>query len=126
MAADVNYDREKLVVINDTPINISITGAEEPAAATVALSADGSGSTGIMNLIFSGDADESGGADIQELFRVEDLRVIIDPATGLTQLAATIIPVLGDGSDGTPETILIKHPQTMDAWQTAAGRARQV
>lgn len=126
MAADVNYDREKLVVINDTPINIGITAAEEPAAATTALSADGSGSTGILNVIFTADADESGGVDVQDLFRVEDLRVIINQATGLTQLAATVIPVLGAATDGTPETILIKHPQTMDAWQTAAGRPRQV
>jgi len=125
-AADVNYDRPKLVTINDTPINISFTAGEEPAAATVALSADGSGSTGIMNINVDADADESVGADVQRLFRIEDLQVIIDTTTGRATLSASIIPVKGDGTDGVTQSLLAVHDEGMDAWQTGAGRARQV
>jgi len=123
-AGDVNYDRPKATVVNTTPINIDFLAGEEPTALG-ALSADNSGSTGILNLTVTADADESAGADVQDLFRIENLRVEIDPTTFRTRLRAEIIPVLGDATDGTPILIDIAHQQDMDAWQTAAGRARQ-
>ena len=126
MAADVNYDRPKSVVINDTPINVAFTAGEEPAAATTALTADGSGTTGILNVNVTADADPTAGVDIQQLFRVEDLQVLIDATTGRVTLSASIIPVKGDATDGTPVPLTVVHPQTMDAWQTAAGQARAV
>jgi len=125
MAADVNYNRPKLVAINDTPINIDFTAGEEPTA-LAALTADNSGSTGILNINVTADADESVGADVQNLFRVEDLRVLIDATTGAMTLTASIIPVDGAGADGTAVAVAVAHPETADAWQTAAGRARQV
>ena len=125
-AGNVNYDRPKSPEINDTPINVDFLAGEEPTA-PAALTGDNSGTSGILNLTLTADADESGGVDIQDLFRIEDLRVVIDVTTGLTKLTATIIPVLGDESDAaTPTVLSVNHPETMDAWQTAAGRPRQV
>lgn len=127
MAANVNYDRPKDPAINDTPINIDFLAGEEPTA-LAALTADNSGSTGILNVTITADADESGGADVQDLFRIEDIQVLINQETGLCQLVLNVIPVLGDGTDANtpPEQYVVNHPETMDAWQTAAGRPRQV
>lgn len=125
MAANVNYDRPKSATTNDTPINIDFTAGEEPTA-LAALSADNSGSSGILNVTVTADADESGGLDVQDLYRIEDIQVTINQSTGLTNLTMTITPVLGDGTDAaSPTTVTVRHPETMDAWQTAAGRARQ-
>lgn len=123
MAADVSYDRLKSTTINSTPINIDFLAGEEPTA-LAALGALG-GSTGILNVTVTADADESGGVDIQDLFRIEDIQVLINTSTGLCQLSMNIIPVKGDAADGSATAVLVNHPQTMDAWQTAAGRARQ-
>ncbi len=125
MAGNVNYDRDKNPKINDTPINIDFTAGEEPTA-LAALTADNSGSTGILNVTLTADADESGGVDIQDLFRIEDIQVTIDQAGGLTTLTMNVIPVKGDATDGATTTLTVKHPQSMDAWQTAAGRPQQV
>jgi len=126
MAANVNYDRDKNPKINDTPINIDFLAGEEPTGVG-ALSGDNSGSSGILNVTVTADADESGGADIQDLFRIEDIQIIIDVTTGLVKLTMQVIPVLGDASDAaTPIDVSVTHPETMDAWQTAAGRAQQV
>ena len=126
MAADVNYDRPKSVVINDTPINIDFTAGEEPTAATTALTADNSGSSGILNINVTADADPTGGADIQDLFRIEDLQVVINQETGLTQLTMSVVPVTGGATDATAVAVTVNHTQTMDAWQAAAGVARDV
>ena len=125
MAGNVNYDRDKDPKINDTPINIDFLAGEEPTG-VAALTGDNSGSSGILNITITADADESGGTDVQDLFRIEDIQVLINQATGLTQVSMNIIPVKGDATDGTAIAVLENHPQTMDAWQTAAGRAQQV
>lgn len=127
MAANVNYNRPKSATTNPTDINIDFTGAEEPTAQTTAFgpSTDNTGTSGIFNLIVTADADESGGVDVQDLFRIEDIQVLIDATTGVTRLTANIIPVRGDATDGTTVPVDVQHPETMDAWQTAAGRARQ-
>jgi len=124
-AADVSYDRPKLVAINATPININFLAGEEPTA-LAAITADNSGSTGILNLTLTADADPTVGVDIQDLFRIEDIQVTIDQATGTTTLTASIIPVLGGATDGTAQAVSVQHSETMDAWQTAAGVARAV
>lgn len=123
MAGTINYDRDKSVTINDTGIAIVPKAGEEPAAAAALVG----GSTGIINLEFEGDADESGGVALVNLFRVDDVQVIVDQASGQIRLTASVVPVLGDGTDAaTPTAISVLHPETMDAWQTAAGRAQQV
>ncbi len=118
---NINYDREKLVQINDTPIDMVWNGAEAPTA-EAPLAA---GSTGQATLSLTADADESGGADIQDLFTVT-LTPTIDSERGTISLAVVVTPVNGDASDAPVQTINVAHPQTMDAWQSAAGRARQV
>jgi hypothetical protein len=126
MAANVNYNRAKSTTTNSTDINIDFTAGEEPTALTaLGPATDNSGTSGILNVTVTADADESGGADIQDLFRIEDIQVLINATTGLTQLSMSIIPVKGGATDGTTTAVLVNHPETMDAWQTAAGRARQ-
>lgn len=120
MAADIPYDRPKLVVINDTDINITLFGAESPTA-VAALDA---GTTGITELEIRADADESGGADIQVLFKVT-LTPQIVVATGEVSLLIETVPVEGDASDAATVSSTVPHTETMDAWQTAAGRPRQ-
>lgn len=120
MAQVVNYDRPKASIVNDTAISISVEGAEVGGveAALAAGNAPGLQATLLV------DADESVGADIQDLARVTVVPEI-DQETGEITFVVTLTPVNGDGSDGTARTATWAHPQTMDAWQTAAGRARQ-
>ena len=123
MAGTINYDRDKNPKINDTGIAIIPKAGEEPASAA----ALAGGSTGILNLEFEGDADESGGASLVNLFRVEEIQVTVGVNDGVMKIIGTIIPVLGDASDAaTTQKFSMTHPQTMDAWQAAAGRAQQV
>jgi hypothetical protein len=123
MAGSITYDRDKDPKINATVIDIVAKAGEDPAAPAALVG----GSTGFLDLEFEVDADESGGVALVNVFRVDGLKVLLDPATGLITLAGTIVPVLGDGTDApTTYSILQSHPQTMEAWQTAAGRAQQV
>lgn len=121
MGATLNYEREKLVETNTTGMAILAKAAEGAAATPVNLA----GADGIMQIAFDADADESGGVDVQDLFRVDNLQIIIS-SEGLIRLTGSIVPVLGDATDGTAVPIDVTHPELMDAWQTAAGRARQV
>ena len=125
MAGTVNYDHPKSTTVNATTLDVSLLAGEEPTALG-ALTGDNSGSTGILNVTFQVDADESGGVDIQDLFRIEDLKVTLDAATGRINLTGMVWPVKGDATDGVAVAINVVHPQTMDVWQTAAGRPRQV
>lgn len=120
MAADFSYNRPKATTVNITPINIAIEVGEKPDAPTAI---GGTGTTGILDVVFTGDADESGGADVQNLWKVT-LTPSIN-SVGQMQLTATVTPVLGDGTDGGAVSRTFDHEQTADAWQTAAGRARQ-
>ncbi len=120
MAADINYDRPKIVVINDTPINMSLFGAEQPTA----LAALAAGTTGIADIEVRADADESGGADIQVLYKIT-LTPQIVVATGAQSLKVEVTPVKGDATDDSVQLFTANHTETMDAWQSAAGRARQ-
>jgi len=120
MAKDMNYDRPKSAVVNDTPINMTILVAEKPDSPGAI---GGTGNTGELDARFQADADESGGADVQDLFKLEAVPVLT--ADGTTKLQVTITPIKGDGTDGTPQVVNVEHDEKMDAWQTAAGRARQ-
>ena len=125
MGGTVNYDRDKDPKINDTPIDIDFLAGEEPTS-PLALTGDNSGSTGILNLTITADVDETGGVDVQDLFRIEDLQILIDQTTGRITLQMNVIPVLGDETDAPTETLLtVIHPQTMDVYQTAGGRVQQ-
>ena len=115
------YNRLKDPDTNSTGIVLSGEVRELPNA----LAAVVAGTSGDFELAISGDADESGGADVQQLYRVLAQPIIAAGAPGQQSLRVTITPVLGDGSDGTPIITDVPHPETMDAWQTAAGRPRQ-
>lgn len=82
------------------------------------------GTTGALDCIIQADGDPTGGTDWQDLWHIEatpDLDV-----NGVSTLTPLITPILGNGSAGTPITFTpLVHPQNMDAWQTAAGDARQ-
>jgi len=115
-----NYNRAKDPAINSTGIALRAKAAEGAAA----VPADLAGADGIMQIAFDADADESGGTDVQDLFKINNLQVNLG-SNGAVTLVGTIVPILGDGSDGTAVAINETHPQTMDAWQTAAGRPQQ-
>ncbi len=120
-AADFGYNRQKDPEINDTDINITLFQAEQPTA----LAAAAAGTTGILDVEVRADADESGGADVQVLYKIT-LTPQIAVAGGAQSLKVDVTPVNGDASDAPVATTTHPHPETMDAWQTAAGRVRQV
>lgn len=122
MGVTKNYDRPKSPSINSTGIAITVKADEGSGAAP----ADLAGDDGKLYVEFEGDADESGGTLLENLFRLDAVEVTIDQTTGRINLVGTIVPVLGDGTDApTTHAINIVHPQTMDAWQADAGRAQQ-
>ena len=120
MGVTKNYNRDKDPSVNVTGIALRAKAAEGAAASP----ADLAGADGIMQVAFDADADESGGTDVQDLFRIDNLQVNIS-STGVVTLIGTPVAVLGDGSEVTGTPINFAHPQNMDAWQTAAGRPRQ-
>jgi len=116
---DLTYNRDKNPATNATPITISGEARELPNA-LVAIAA---GTTGAFEVAITGDADPSGGAALVQLWRVALTPTLQSADPGTQGLTLTATPVLGDGSDGTPVVFQSVHPQTMDAWQTAAGFA---
>jgi hypothetical protein len=118
---DINYDRPKATVVNDTPIAVHWEGAEAPTAeANLA-----AGTTGECTLTLIADADESGGVDEQDLCKFS-ITPAIDQERGTITFVITATPVNGDATDAPTIAVgTVTHPQTMDAWQTAAGRPRQ-
>lgn len=123
MPKDFTYNRPKATVVNSTPINISLKVAEKPDTPGAI---GGSGTTGELIALFQADADESGGADVQDLFKLEALPVVA--ADGTVTLQVTVTPIRGASpfANGTAQRMVVPHDDvTLDAWQTAAGRARQ-
>lgn len=119
MPATFNYNRDKDPSVNVTPIDVSLLAAEKPTApAAVA-----AGTTGQLDLRIQGDADPGAGTTLVELFKVEVVPTF--DSAGNVRLNVTVTPKLGDGSDGTAQALNLTHPQTLDAWQTAAGFPRQ-
>lgn len=114
MAADFSYSRPKATVVNATPINIAVSPTQAET---------GGGTTGIAQVAFTADADESGGADVQTIGTFVITPVLT--SSGNFSFTVAFTPKLGAGTDGTAESHSFVHPQTMDVWQTTAGRARQ-
>ena len=126
MAVTKTYNRPKSTVVNSTGIACTLLAAEKPTT-PVAIGGD-PGNTGNLDCRIQADADESGGADVQDLFRIETA-IAVDATSGLITLTVTVTPAKGGDASGTPtgtaRSVAVQHDQTMDAWQTAAGRARQ-
>lgn len=118
---DKNYNRQKLTSVNDTPIDITYEGSELPTA-PAALDA---GTTGNAEIIVLADADESGGGDVQDWWKVKLTPSISSVHPGASVLLVEVTPIKGDGEDGTKRTLNVDHDEDMDTWQAAAGRARQ-
>lgn len=117
----LTYARDKDPATNSTGIATSGEAREDPNA-LVAIAA---GAGTFYELVISGDADESGGVDIQQLWKVKLTPTLQSAAPGVMGLNVEVTPVNGDASDAPATTSNIVHPESMDAWQTAAGRARQ-
>ena len=121
MAATQNYNRSKNPAVNATPIVLTLLVGEKPDAPAAI---GGTGTTAQLDARIQADADESGAADVQDLFRLEVVPAI-GSMTAKSRVSITVTPILGDGTPGTPVTFSAEHDETMDAWQTAAGRAQQ-
>lgn len=121
MGVTKTYNRPKSTTVNSTGMAFTILAEEKPETPAAF---QGSGNTGNLDCLIKVDADESGGADVQNFFRIETA-ISVDSSSGVATLVVTVTPVLGDASNGTPTVTTIVHPQTMDVFQTAAGRARQ-
>lgn len=124
MAVNKTYTRPKSVPTNSTVIAITTQAAEKPNAPE-AMKTD-TGTTGNLHCLIRADAIESGGGDVQNLFKLETA-IAVDAVTGQITLVVTVTPVLGTagGTDGTPKVMTVEHEQTMSAWQTSAGRPPQ-
>lgn len=121
MGVTKTYNRPKSTPTNSTGIAFTILAEEKPETpATFA----GAGNTGNLDCYIKADADESGGADVQNIFRIESA-IAVESSLGTITLTITVSPVNGDGTSGTSQTLTVTHGQAMDVWQTAAGRARQ-
>ena len=117
-----SYERLKDPEINTTGMDITFEGSELPTA-RAALAA---GTVGDAEIFVEVDADESAGVDKQDLYQVKLVPIIDAAHPGGMRLTIEATPVLGGGGLGTKEVFTLDHPETMDAWQVAAGRPRQV
>lgn len=115
-----NYNRDKNPKINVTGIVLTLLVSEKPDAPGAI---GGTGTTAELDCRVQADADESGGADVQDLFKIEAVPAIDDD--GITTLTVTVTPIKGDASNGTQKITVVTHDENMDAWQAAAGRAQQ-
>jgi hypothetical protein len=120
MGVTKTYSRPKATTVNSTGMALTLLVAEKPDS-PVAIG--GTGTTGELDMRVRCDADESGGAYVQDLFKVETLPQL--SADGVITLSVTVTPIKGGGAVGTPVSMNVKHDEDMDTWQTAAGRARQ-
>lgn len=127
MAVTLSYPRPKSVVSNTTGIDLTILAAEgaiTPHAFRDNMGADEDGLTGVVHVNYSADANESGGADVQQLFKVTLTPTL--ESNGTMKMTVTVIPVTGLAADAAAQTLVAVHPELMDTWQAAAGRPRQV
>lgn len=128
MSVTKTYNRLKSTTVNSTGIVVTVQAAEKPNSPHVFRDTDGSaeagGTTGNVDVRIKADADESGGTDVQDLFKVETA-ISVDTSSGVITLVVTTTPVKGDGTTGTAVVSTITHDENFDVWQTGAGRARQ-
>ncbi len=116
-----NYDRLKEPGTNVTGMDLTYRGSELPTAPAALVA----GTSGDAEIFVDCDADESAGVDVQALYKVKLTPVISAATPGTQSLKVEVTPVNGDASDAPTITNTIPHPEAMDAWQAAAGRARQ-
>lgn len=120
MTVTLTYNRDKSTTTNSTGIDLSYEQRESDGVRA----AIAAGTTGIAELFMRADADESGGADVQDIFKVVATPVL-NAQTGAFEVRIAVTSIKGDGSDGVVKNLTVVHDETMDAFQTAAGRAQQ-
>lgn len=140
MSATLTYTRPAAVVTASTPIVVTAAVAEKPGVPVVIPATTGavdaahtaiaaaSGSTGNISAIISVDVDESGGASVKQIFRVETAFTLSPAGPGAFPImTVTVTPINpADQTDMTPVVLpSVPFPMSMDAFQTAAGRVRQ-
>lgn len=119
MSVTKSYSRPKSAQTNNTGMVLTILTAEKPNAPAAVTA----GTTGELDCRIQCDADESAGADVQDLFKIEAAPQI--SAEGVVSIAVTVTPIKGDGTLGISKSLNVNHDENMDVWQTAAGRPRQ-
>ena len=126
MPLTINYNRPSISLTAVAPMVHTILATEtlvSGADVLVAIESVGViGDTGVARLEYQVDADESGGADVQTMYKI-----LITPsidAGGNHTLTLAVTPVGGAGADLAAKTLAVTHPEKVDAWQTAAGNPR--
>jgi hypothetical protein len=120
MPKTFTYNRPSATLVVSTGMVLTLKTAETPnAPAAVA----GGGTDGVLDARFQVDADESGGTDVQDLFKI--LATPNIDTNGQITLTVVVTPIKGGGANGTADSIVVTHDESMDTWQTNAGRARQ-
>lgn len=126
MPVTPTYNRSKSTTVNSTGIALNYLVGEGPITPHDLFDTDGEldlGTTGVLTAKLQADANESGGADVQDLFTIVVTPVLAD--SGVMTLNIVVTPIKGGGTSGNAQTLSVPHTENMDAWQTAAGRARQ-
>lgn len=121
MSVTKSYNRPKAAPTISTGLALTLKVAELPDSPSAI---GGTGTTGQLDMRLQADADESGASDVQDLFKLTT-SISIDASSGQMILSATLTPIKGDASGGTPVTVSCTHDEIADVWQAAAGRARQ-
>lgn len=126
MPGTINYNRPSATLVAVAPMIHTILTVETLIAGGDVLTAIEAvaiaGDTGVMRAEYQVDADESGGADVQTMYKL-----LVTPsisADGKHTLTVSVTPVGGAGGDLTARTLAVEHPERVDAWQTAAGNPR--
>ena len=126
MPATINYNRPSATLVAVAPMVHSIILTETLIAGGEVLVAPEAigviGDTGILAVEYQVDADESGGADVQTMHKIRVTPTIT--SDGKHTLTVVVTPVGGAGGDLPAQTLAVLHPETVDAWQSAAGNPR--
>lgn len=117
----VFYDRTKIAISNPTGIALTTKACEMPNA--LAAMPTAGGESGIVRVLYTADADESGGADVQNHARFKFTPGLT--TGGQFSVGIEFVPIGGAGGDGTTQSATLVHPQSMDDFQADGGRPRQ-
>jgi len=120
MSVSLNYNRPSATLVNATPLLTTLFVSELPDALAAI---GGTGTTGVLSAEVRVDADETAGVDVQTMWRLTATPTL--SSDGKYSLTVVVTPVGGAGGNLPAQTLAVQHPETADAWQSAAGRPRQ-
>lgn len=128
------YTRPKAAATNSTGMAIHLQVAEGAGVPTELLAGSGdagvaaaAGLDGNLHAKWQADVTEGGGTSdsLKTMYLLDTVLTMGTDVSAKANMFLTLTPVNGDGTQGTPLTISLDHPQTMDAFQTTGGRVRQ-